>query len=90
MGDFLKYIVIIAGKQGYIQEKGQNKHGGLSKDIKEEPADGLTIKEEPANGSTIKEEPIDCNDCGTCDACETIHGVVMSVDCWIKLWINRE
>ena len=71
-------------------------HGGLPKDIskdssvKEDPADGLTIKKEtadgstikkePADGSTIKEEPIDCNNCGTCDACETIHGVVMSVN----------
>ena len=45
-------------------------HGGLPKDIKEEPADGLTIKE----------EPIDCNDCGICDSCITIHGVAMSVD----------
>ena len=50
-------------------------HGGLPKDISKDSS----VKEEPADGLTIKEEPLDCNDCGTCDACETIHGVVMSI-----------
>ena len=47
--------------------------------IKEEPEDSLTIKKEPEDSLTIKEEPIDCNDCGICDTCNTIHDVVMSI-----------
>ena len=47
--------------------------------IKREPEDSLTIKEEPEDSLTIKEEPIDCNDCGICDTCNTIHDVVMSI-----------
>ena len=49
-------------------------HGGLQKDITTESA----VKKEPAESLTIKEEPIDCNDCGICDSCITIHGVAMS------------
>ena len=51
-------------------------HGGLQKDITTESA----VKKEPAESLTIKEEPIDCNDCGICDSCITIHGVAMSID----------
>ena len=51
----------------------------INTDIKREPEDSLTIKEEPEDSLTIKEEPIDCNDCGICDTCNTIHDVVMSI-----------
>ena len=40
-----------------------------------------SIKKEPSEPLTIKEEPIlGCNDCGICDSCTTIHGLVMSIN----------
>ena len=53
-------------------------HSAMLKDVISQDA---SIKEETSESLTIKEEPIlDCNDCGICDSCTTIHGVVMSIN----------